>query len=184
MRRLYTSLSAKQQPVKSEIKAFVDRLYVLFPHYFDFSDLQWRRERTMRPRLTLAVLASFLSSHVLAQSERTATIHEVQPVASDVVHTIWLNGPANTAKAQWVPKVSSDTSAQCTTHDDAFTGYTTNGAYCEPSSTTLDDAAHLLVHSGRVALVVDAAGAHGATSSRNLFPKLGSLHSVDERRCP
>jgi hypothetical protein len=131
-------------------------------------------------RLDMPICFVFLLLRVhVAQSERTAAIHEVQPHSLDVVHTVWLNGPAHTDKAGWVPRVKSDATEQCTTRNGTFTGYTINGAYCEPGSTTLDDAAHLLVYSGRAAFVLDAAGINGPVPSRNLFPKLGSLHGID-----
>jgi len=84
---------------------------------------------------------------------------------------------------EWVgeaPTGNGDTSAQCTTRDDRFTGYNNNGQYCEKASDELNTNAHLLLYSGHLAVVVDAAGISaavggtGTVTPRNLFPKFGS----------
>ena len=126
--------------------------------------------------LLLAAITTITTTH----SQRTASIQEVQPDAKDAVHTIWINGPGHTNIAQWIPKDAKKTTTDCTTFDDTFTGYSTTGAYCAPSTTTLDDAALLLVHTGRMGLVLDAAGLDGATASRNLFPKFGAIRTLSK----
>ena len=120
-------------------------------------------------------------------SPRAATIHEVQPDLRDAVHAVWLYGPTYSAKlstgaaSSW-PAFQSDLStrsgSRCTTLDDTrYTGYDEGGRYCEAASTALDDKAHLLVHSGRLGVVVDAGGltAQASSGTRNVFPKLGVL---------
>ena len=131
---------------------------------------------------TALVLFISCARFVLVQSMRIASVHEVQPSHADVVHTVWLNGPAHTGKAQWVPKnFNAKKTTECTTFDDKFTGYTTTGQYCAPSTTTLDDQPHLLIYSGRMSVVLDAGGINGEPASRNLIPKLGSLSQVSQQ---
>eukprot|EP00812_Abedinium_dasypus_P012037 NODE_556_length_1482_cov_232.718991.p1 GENE.NODE_556_length_1482_cov_232.718991~~NODE_556_length_1482_cov_232.718991.p1 ORF type:complete len:400 (-),score=97.21 NODE_556_length_1482_cov_232.718991:176-1375(-) len=57
-----------------------------------------------------------------------------------------------------------------------YTGYDDSGAYCQEASTELDDDAHLLLYSGRLGVVVDAAGLYGG--SRNLLPRMGSTAAL------
>ena len=65
----------------------------------------------------------------------------------------------------------------CAVLDDTrYTGYDEEGRYCEAASPALDDEAHLLLHSGRLGVVVDAGGLKAPANSyaRNLFPRLGA----------
>ena len=48
-----------------------------------------------------------------------------------------------------------------------------DGEYCAKASAALDDDAHLLLYSGRLAAVVDVGGLR--SGRRNLFPKMGAL---------
>ena len=58
----------------------------------------------------------------------------------------------------------------CAARDDGrYSGYDEGGQYCEAASPALDDDAHLLLHSGRLGVVVDV-GPH----ARNLLPRLGA----------
>ena len=76
------------------------------------------------------------------------------------------------------PRVSRHRSGpMCSVLDDTrYTGYDEDGYYCEAASPALDDAAHLLLHSGRLGIVVDAGGlkAPASDDTRNLFPRLGA----------
>ena len=70
----------------------------------------------------------------------------------------------------------------CSVLDDTrYTGYDENGYYCEAASPALDDAAHLLIHSARLGIVVDAGGLKAPASSdtRNLFPRLGATSGAE-----
>ena len=70
----------------------------------------------------------------------------------------------------------------CSVLDDTrYTGYDEYGYYCEAASPALDDAAHLLLHSGRLGIVVDAGGlkAPAGSDNRNLFPRLGATSGAD-----
>ena len=70
----------------------------------------------------------------------------------------------------------------CSVLDDTrYTGYDEHGYYCEAASPALDDAAHLLLHSGRLGIVVDAGGLKAPASSgnRNLFPRLGATSGAE-----
>ena len=129
-----------------------------------------------------------------AGAERTAAVDEVQPSTRDVVHAVFLNGPTYTQKlgggdsSSW-PKFEASAATQagsrCATLDDTrYTGYDETGRYCKAASTALDDNAHLLLHSGRLGVVVDAGGLTAAASSnaRNLFPKLGALSATSTAR--
>ena len=127
----------------------------------------------------ILILSNATPSSVLA--ERTASIHEIQPALSDTVHAVWLNGPTHSGKigyGNW-PKFGSGAGksvTKCTNREDAlYTGYTDDGTYCEQASSALNDNAHLLIHSGRLGLVVDAGGLKPNVSSnaRNLLPKIG-----------
>ena len=120
----------------------------------------------------------------LAVAQRSAAVHEVQPSPLDRVHAIWLNGPTFTGKVwggSWPTfQASAATTAgtKCASRDDArYTGYDDSGTYCEAASTALDNDAHLLLHSGRLGIVVDAGGLKAAASShqRNLLPRLGAV---------
>jgi hypothetical protein len=88
-----------------------------------------------------------------------------------------LNGPGFSSKIANHPSFgsgASQTGTQCSVRDDKYTGYSTSGAYCEFASDALDKNAHLLVYSGRLGVVIDAAGlAPPATDARNLFTKWG-----------
>lgn len=122
---------------------------------------------------------------VLAQ--RAATVHEVQPASRDVVHSVWVSGPTFTGKlsssagSAWPAfedGIPTRSGARCATRDDTrYTGYSSTGYYCEAASPALDQNAHLLLHSGRLGVVVDAQGLTAPASSRtrNLFPRLGPL---------
>ena len=131
--------------------------------------------------LYLQVLPLLVCLTIVA-AQRTATVDELQPTASEQLHTIWVNGPTNSGKLtqpNWpsFSAGSSSTDTLCTTHDDRFTGYTTNGQqYCSPANSALDDNPHLILHSGRVGIVLNAKGASGLpVTNRNLFPKIGSV---------
>jgi hypothetical protein len=134
----------------------------------------------------------FIGLAVVA-AQRTATVQEVQPSERDVTHAIWINGPAysskldSSASASWPSFQSSDatrTGTRCATFDHKYTGYDENGRYCKAASSALDDDAHLLLHSGRLGIVMDAGGLQAAVSSnsRNLFPKLGALPATGTAR--
>ena len=130
---------------------------------------------TFNTAFSVTITLFLLSTHFFAvNSQRTASVHEVQPTERDIVHTVWLNGPTVSAKATtfW-PKFTlapSKSGAQCSTKNDEFTGYDENGQYCESSPSTLDDNAHLIVYSGNIAIAIDA----DLSSSTNVFPKIGS----------
>ena len=125
----------------------------------------------------------------VASAQRTATVNEVQPSDRDTVHTVWINGPAYSYKlssgmaSSW-PTFSSSgatrSGSRCATLDTKYTGYDDEGNYCKSASKALDDNAHLLLHSGRLGIVMDAGGLKAAagSSNRNLFPKLGVLGST------
>ena len=116
-------------------------------------------------------------------SARTVTTNEVQPDLRDLVKPVWLNGPTYSAKmgGNWpsfTPGTISKSSTECL-HNDKYTGYKDNGDYCEKGSTALDDNAHLLIYSGRVGIVLDAAGlSNSNVALRNLFPKIGSVPAI------
>ena len=116
-------------------------------------------------------------------SARTVTTNEVQPDLRDLVRPVWLNGPTYSAKigGNWpsfTPGTISKSSTECL-HNDKYTGYKDNGDYCEKGSTALDDNAHLLIYSGRVGIVLDAAGlSNSNVALRNLFPKIGSVPAI------
>ena len=143
----------------------------------------------MRPS-ALAVRLIALSLPALHAQQRKATVHEVQPSLRDAVHAVWLHGPtfsaklASSASAAWPAfedGVATRAVTRCATRDDTrFTGYDDSGHYCEAASTALDDDAHLLLHSGRLGVVVDAGGlrAQASSNSRNLFPKLGPVSAA------
>ena len=132
----------------------------------------------MREGIWLALLLA-------ARAQRLATVHEVQPSAFDTVHAVWINGPtysqklpssASSAWPEFQANVPTRSGLRCTTRDDTrYTGYDDSGVYCEAADTALDDNAHLLLHSGRLAIVVDAGGLRGSGGARNLFPKLGAV---------
>ena len=71
----------------------------------------------------------------------------------------------------------------CAVLDDTrYTGYDEEGRYCEAASPALDDEAHLLLHSGRLGVVVDAGGLKAPANShtrRNLFPRLGATSGTE-----
>ena len=111
---------------------------------------------------------------------REASADEAQPGARDTVHTLWLNGPTHSSKlgGGWPSfGTGGSTSGQCDVGSlgDAFTGYNTNGQYCMKASPALDEQPQLLIHSGRVGVVVDVGGAEAGSSVANLFPKLGPV---------
>lgn len=136
----------------------------------------------------------FLSLSNMHSNYRTAAVHEVQPSLRDTVHAVWLEGPTTSAKlphgaaASWPAfqdGLATRPGSKCATRDDArYTGYDESGRYCEAASTALDDNAHLLLHSGRLGIVVDAGGLRAPASSnaRALFPKLGALSSTTTAR--
>ena len=119
-----------------------------------------------------------------ALSQRRASIHEVQPSERDVVHAVWVNGPTISGKVtsrtwpHFGSGASSSSSSVCTTHGDYFTGYDDEGSYCEPADGTLDEESLLVLHSGHVAIVVDAGGLSGSIGGRNMFPKIGSVSGL------
>jgi hypothetical protein len=123
---------------------------------------------------------------LLPQSSRAqATLQQVQPTVRDTVHTIWVNGPTHTGKigGNWPSfgTSSGDTSSQCTTRDDGFTGYDSGGSYCEDASNELNEEAHLMIYSGHLGMVMDAFGADTDISNGvqpNIFPKFGSTFDV------
>jgi len=122
--------------------------------------------------------------------QRTASVHEVQPDLRDTVHAVWPNGPtyngklSGSASSSWPTfqaGVPTRAGSLCAQRDDTrYTGYDDSGRYCEAASTALDDNAQLLLHSGRLGIVVDAGGlqAVAGSHSRNLFPKLGALNAT------
>ena len=70
----------------------------------------------------------------------------------------------------------------CAVLDDTrYTGYDEDGYYCEAASPALDEEAHLLLHSGRLGVVVDAGGLKAPANShtRNLFPRLGATSGTE-----
>ena len=71
----------------------------------------------------------------------------------------------------------------CAVLDDTrYTGYDEDGRYCEAASPALDDKAHLLIHSGRLGVVVDAGGLKAPANShttRNLLPRLGATSGTE-----
>ena len=110
-------------------------------------------------------------------------MHEVQPSSRDRVHTIWLNGPTFSGKVSggawptFQTEVATRSGTMCAARDDArYTGYDEQGNYCEAASPVLDETAHLLLHSGRLGVVVDVGGLKAPASSqaRNLLPRLGA----------
>ena len=128
------------------------------------------------------------------RAQRVATVHEVQPSLRDTVHAVWINGPTysdkllSSASAAWPAfqtGLATRSGSRCATRDDTrYTGYDDNGAYCEAASTAMDDNAHLILHSGRLGIVVDAGGLRAAasTNTRNLFPKVGVLGATATAR--
>ena len=119
----------------------------------------------------------------LVAAQRSATVHEVQPSARDRVHAIWLNRPTFSGKlgtSAWPTfeaGVATRSGTMCAAREDArYSGYDESGLYCEAASTALDDDAHLLLHSGRLGVVVDVGGLKAPASShaRNLLPRLGA----------
>jgi hypothetical protein len=141
----------------------------------------------MHYSLLLLFTITCLSSNTAA-SPRTVSVQEVQPTETDRVRTVWLNGPTISSKlGRGWPAFgdgTSETSTKCTTHDDAYTGYNSNGnTYCQRSDGALDQNAHLIVHSGSVAVVLDAAGLSGGdTTQRNMFPKIGRVAAGGQRQ--
>ncbi len=117
-----------------------------------------------RLQLALAVVAA--AGYAIdrgAEGAHNASVAEVVPSLRDVVHTVFMNGPTHSGKIgnNWPTfsaGVAGDSSSQCTTYDDAFTGYTASGAYCQASSPDLNDQAHVLVASGHLGLVLDIGG--------------------------
>eukprot|EP00944_MAST-04C_sp_MAST-4C-sp1_P014927 g14927.t1 len=117
------------------------------------------------------------------RAQREASVHEVQPTERGVIHTVWVHGPAYSTKLTKFPKfdnAASSTDSQCTTKNDRFTGYDSNGKYCEPASSALDLKPHLLLYSGQLGVVIDAGGlsASKGIHNRNLFPKWGRTSSL------
>ena len=138
-----------------------------------------------RTLAALAVLTWFLLVTRVQPAKLLATARDIQPSLRDVCHAVWMHGPTHGGKLgglwpTFAPTGNGDTSAQCTTRDDRFTGYNDNGKYCEKASDELNTKAHLLLYSGHLAVVVDAAGISaalggtGIATPRNLFPKFGS----------
>ncbi len=123
-----------------------------------------------RLRLALALVAASTIVNHDAGAARTASLDEVLPSLRDVVHTVFVNGPGHSPMigGNW-PAFSSSasisTESQCSTKDDSFTGYKSNGQYCANSSPDLNNAAHLLLASGHLGLVLDVGGL-GSTVSR------------------
>ena len=81
---------------------------------------------TFNTAFSVTITLFLLSTHFFAvNSQRTASVHEVQPTERDIVHTVWLNGPTVSAKAtNFWPKFTlapSKSGAQCSTKNDEFT---------------------------------------------------------------
>ena len=119
----------------------------------------------------------------LVAAQRSATVHEVQPLVRDRVHALWLNGPTFSGKVSggtwpnFQANAPTRSGTMCAALGDArYSGYDENGNYCEAASTVLDDDAHLLLHSGRLGVVVDVGGlkAQASSHTRNLLPRLGA----------
>ena len=89
-------------------------------------------------------------------------VTDVVPTQRDRTHLVWMHGPTHSGKigGNWPSfyEASGDTSGQCTTFDDEFTGYQSNGQYCQTSSSELDEIPHLLLSSGNIGMVMDAHG--------------------------
>lgn len=58
-----------------------------------------------------------------------------------------------------------------------YTGYNGQGEFCDQASPKLDEEPHLIMHSGRLGVVLDAAGLDPALGidATNLIPKLGAV---------
>mgnify|MGYP005713755443 FL=1 len=87
----------------------------------------------------------------LVAAQRSATVHEVQPLVRDRVHALWLNGPTFSGKVSggtwpsFQANAPTRSGTMCAALGDArYSGYDENGNYCEAASTVLDDDAHLL----------------------------------------
>jgi len=133
-------------------------------------------------------LIALLAAISYAQTERrmmsglsSISPADAQPDSRDRVHTIWMNGPTYPGKSgggnwpNWgVGTVSS--SAKCDPMSDTFTGYTGDRSpgYCSPGSADFaSDPQHLLIHSGRLGVVLDAEVASGPIA------KLGVVSEAD-----
>ena len=102
-----------------------------------------------------------------------------QPDLRDRVHTIWMNGPtypSKTKQPSWPPfgTGSVSSSSACDPSRSGYTGYkgtTAHTGYCSPASNDFNtDPWHLLIHSGRLGVVLDAAVGNG------LIAKLGVVN--------
>jgi hypothetical protein len=102
------------------------------------------------------------------------------PKPRDEVHAVWINGPAHSGQlgGHW-PKFGGSLQSwaannQCdqTSASVRFTGYTSSGGYCQPSSDNLDLNPHLALYSGKVGMILDA-----SFNGENMIPKLGSTGS-------
>ena len=104
--------------------------------------------------------------------------HQVMPSLRHRTHAVWLNGPTNSDKLKindYWPEfgaLKGMSGAQCTRKDDKYTGYDTEGAYCQRASGGLNTNPHLALYSGKIGVVVDTRAANG------LFPKLGTTASI------
>eukprot|EP00756_Hemistasia_phaeocysticola_P063445 Hpha_TRINITY_DN6911_c0_g2::TRINITY_DN6911_c0_g2_i1::g.139589::m.139589 len=120
-----------------------------------------------------------LAGCAVVRGQRAASVAEVQPSSGEEVHTVWMNGPTHSSKigGKWPgfgTAKSGDAKCKDPLNVDRYTGYTSDGQFCNEASTSLNDAAHLLVF-GTVGIVVDAGGLDPAqpAATRNLLPKLG-----------
>lgn len=112
-----------------------------------------------------------------------------QPDSRDRVHTIWMNGPTYPTKLRqgtWPPFDSTgsiSSSSACDPSRSGFTGYqgsTAHSGYCSPASGDFNtDPWHLLIHSGRLGVVLDAAMASGLIAKLGVVSELSASNSTD-----
>ena len=147
-------------------------------------------KRSTWPLMVVILLQTYhvriISLADAAPTRRSTSISATaaQPDLRDRVHTLWMHGPTYPSK----PKMSGTTwpsfgtgsvksSGTCDPTRQGFTGYegsTATSGYCSPASSGFkDDPAHLLIHSGRLAVVLDAAASSG------LIAKLGVVSETN-----
>ena len=124
-----------------------------------------------------------------ASMRRTNTISvtQAQPHWRDRVHTIWLNGPTYPKKSKvlgWWPDGDTVSGDKCNpqSSNSPYTGYTNTGGsrYCRPSLSDFQTLPqHLLVHSGRLAVVLDAAVNSGLIAKLGVVSESNSGKSSD-----
>ena len=101
----------------------------------------------------------------------------IHPGWRDEVHAVWLNGPAHRSQlgSNWPPFGASGgqtTGSGCNPNVLGFSGYSDfDGRYCQPSSSALNDNPHLLLYSGKVALLLDASQ---TAVPGSVLPRLGA----------